>query len=83
MTIEIPRTIVRGILVSERNGSETHATRGRDGRQKGRERSYYHLHRYLNDSLLHKAENNTSSIFLHPSSIFSPYPGHRHHRRYR
>ena len=37
----------------ERNGSEAHATRGRDGRQKGRECGYYHLHRYLDDSLLH------------------------------
>ena len=50
---EIPRTVVRGILVSESNGSKTHAARGRDGRQKGRERSYYHLHRHLNDSLFH------------------------------
>ena len=30
-----------------------HATRGRDGRQEGRERSYYHLHCYLNNTLLH------------------------------
>ena len=43
----------RGILVLERNGSESHATRGRDGRQEGHERGYYHLHRNLNDSLLH------------------------------
>ena len=43
----------RGILVLERNGSESHATRGRDGRQEGREGSYYHLHRHLNDSLFH------------------------------
>ena len=42
-----------GFLVSERNGSETHAARGRDGRQEGRECGYYHLHRYLDDSLLH------------------------------
>ena len=70
-------------LFSERDGSEAHAARGRDGRQKGRECGYYHLHRYLNDSLLHKAENNTSSIFLHPSSIFSPCQGRRrHHRRH-
>ena len=41
------------MLVLECNGSEAHATRGRDGRQKGRECGYYHLHRYLNDSLLH------------------------------
>ena len=43
----------RGILVLERNGSESHATRGRDGRQEGRECGYYHLHRHLNDSLFH------------------------------
>ena len=42
-----------GFLVSERNGSEAHATRGRDGRQEGREGGYYHLHRYLNNPLLH------------------------------
>ena len=30
-----------------------HATRGRDGRQEGRERSYYDLHCYLNDAFLH------------------------------
>ena len=34
----------------------THATRGRDGRQEGRERGYYHLHRNLNHSLLHNSE---------------------------
>ena len=37
----------------ERNRSVSHATRGRDGRQEGRECGYYHLHRHLNDSLLH------------------------------
>ncbi len=42
-----------GFLVSERNGSEAHAARGSDGRQKGRECGYYHLHRYLNNPLLH------------------------------
>ena len=50
---EIPRTVVQGILVSESNGSETHAARGRDGRQEGREGGYYYLHRYLNNPLLH------------------------------
>ena len=40
-------------LFSERDGSEAHAARGRDGRQEGRERGYYHLHRYLNNPLLH------------------------------
>ena len=42
-----------GFLVSERNGAVAHTTRGRDGRQEGRERGYYHLHRYLNNPLLH------------------------------
>jgi len=37
----------------ERNRSVPHATRGRDGRQEGRERGYYNLHRNLNKSLLH------------------------------
>ena len=41
------------MLVLECNGSETHAARGRDGRQEGRECGYYHLHRYLNNTLLH------------------------------
>ena len=30
-----------------------HAARGRDGRQKCRERGYYYLHRHLNNPLLH------------------------------
>ena len=33
--------------------SVAHATRGRDGRQKCRERGYYNLHRHLNNSLFH------------------------------
>ena len=51
--IKIPRTIVRGISFLECNGSETHAARGRDGCQEGRECGYYHLHRHLNNPLLH------------------------------
>ena len=35
----------------ETHGSETHATGGRDGRQEGRERGYYHLHRHLNNPM--------------------------------
>ena len=45
--------------------SVAHATRGRDGRQEGRECGYYHLHRYLNNSLLHsgsKISNLKSQI---------------------
>ena len=30
-----------------------HTTRGRNGRQECRERGYYHLHRNLNNPLLH------------------------------
>ncbi len=40
-------------IFSEYDWPSSHATRGRDGRQKGRECGYYHLHRYLNDFLLH------------------------------
>ena len=34
-----------------------HAARGRDGRQEGRERGYYYLHRNLNETLFHKLMN--------------------------
>ena len=34
-------------------GAVAHAARGGDGRQEGRECSYYHLHRNLNNLLLH------------------------------
>ena len=40
-------------LILEYQGTASHAARGRDGRQEGRERGYYHLHRNLNHSLLH------------------------------
>ena len=42
-----------------------HATRGRDGRQEGRECGYYYLHRNLNHSLLH------SSLFTIHFSLFT------------
>ena len=48
-------------------GSVAHAARRRDGRQEGRECGYYHLHRNLNNSLLHsgsKIFNLQSSILL-------------------
>ena len=47
--------VIRAIRCLER--SVAHAARGRDGRQKCRERGYYYLHRNLNNSLLHKAHN--------------------------
>ena len=34
-------------------GPVAHAARGRDGRQEGRERGYYYLHRNLNETLFH------------------------------
>ncbi len=34
-------------------GPQSHAARGGDGRQEGRECGYYYLHRNLNDPLLH------------------------------
>ena len=40
-----------GILLE---GAVAHTTRGRNRRQKCRERSYYHLHRNLYNPLLHK-----------------------------
>ena len=47
-----PHSAERGFFVLE--GAVAHATRGRDGRQEGRERGYYNLHRNLNETLLHK-----------------------------
>ena len=41
----------------------THATRGRDGREEGRECGYYHLHRNLNNSLLHIKQSMFNGIF--------------------
>ena len=52
-------------LFLEYQGTASHATRRRDGRQEGRERGYYHLHRNLNNSLLHsgsKISNLKSEI---------------------
>ena len=46
-----PRSAERGFFVLE--GAVAHATRGRDGRQEGRESGYYNLHRNLNDALFH------------------------------
>ena len=37
---------------SDADGPVAQARRGADGRQKGRERGYYHLHRQLDDALL-------------------------------
>ena len=42
-----------GALCLERDWAVAHTTRGRDGRQKGRESGYYNLHRDLNNALLH------------------------------
>ena len=42
-----------GIPCLDVNGSKTHATRSTDGREEGRERGYYYLHRNLNKPLFH------------------------------
>ena len=51
----------------ERNRSQSHATRGRDGRQEGCERGYYNLHRNLNNSLFHSPCLYYSLFTLHYS----------------
>ena len=55
--IKNPRSSERGFfhysLFTAPQGSQSHAARGRNGRQEGRERGYYYLHRNLNDSLFH------------------------------
>ena len=63
----------------------THATRGRDGRQECRERGYYHLHRHLNDFLLHTFSLFTVHYSLFVSEALSPDPDRRlrHHQYYR
>ena len=53
------------------DGAVSHAARGRDGRQEGRERGYYHLHRHLNDlALFHNVQwsmvNGQWSIIHYP-----------------
>ena len=48
--------------------SVAHTTRGRDGRQEGRECGYYHLHRNLNNSLLH---SGSFSLFTIHYSLFT------------
>ena len=54
---------------SEHDRSVTHATRGRDGRQEGRECGYYYLHRNLNDSLLHSGSFHYSLFVIHYSLL--------------
>ena len=44
------------------DGAPAHATRGGDGRQEGRERGYYHLHRNLNNTLF---PHNHSLLIVH------------------
>ena len=51
----------------ERNWSVAHTTRGRDGRQEGRECGYYNLHRHLNDPLFHSFCALMSLFIIHYS----------------
>ena len=57
-------------------GAVAHATRGRDGRQEGRERGYYNLHPNLNKTLLH---NFQLSIVHYQVRSISLCPVLRHH----
>ena len=59
-----PHSAEQGFLVLE--GAVAHTARGRDGRQEGRERGYYHLHRNLNETLLHDL-----ILFTLHSSLFT------------
>ena len=60
--------------------SVSHATRGRDGRQEGRESGYYNLHRNLNNPLLHDPILFTLHSSLGLALALSPYRGLRRHR---
>ena len=52
-------------------GSVAHTTRGRDGRQEGRECGYYNLHRHLNDPLFHSFCALMSLFIIHYSLFIS------------
>ena len=51
------------------------ARRGADGRQEGRERGYYHLHRQLDDTLL-------LHFLLTDRLFFISHRNHRNHRNF-
>ena len=54
--LKIPPHAARGFSAFlEYYGTSPHATRGRDGREEGRECGYYYLHRNLNHPLLHRS----------------------------
>ena len=53
----------------ERNWPIPHAARGRDGRQEGRERGYYHLHPNLNNPFLHSSSLYYSLFTIHSRSV--------------
>ena len=52
-----------------------HARSGRDGRQEGRERSYYHLHCNLNNTLFHFLSKSFLILKFCASSAASPLTG--------
>ena len=64
-------------LCSESDRSMSHTTRSCDGRQEGCESGYYHLHRYLNNTI--RLHNVHCSLFTVHYSLFSSVPS-RHHR---
>ena len=69
-------------LRSQSDRSMSHATRGCDGRQEGCESGYYHLHRYLNNTI--RLHNFHCSLFKVQSSKFKvqrlSFVPSRHHR---
>ena len=61
--------------------SSSHAARGRDGRQEGRERGYYHLHRHLNNPLLHNYSLFINSL-IQRSGVGARTPRGQTHQRF-
>ncbi len=64
----------------EYNRPKPHARSGRDGRQEGRERSYYDLHCYLNNTLFHFLSKSFLMLKFCASSAASPLTGVWHCR---
>ena len=58
---------------SERDRTLSHATRGCDGRQEGRESGYYNLHRYLNNAIrLHTHQTLRFAVLVEVIATVTP-----------
>ena len=66
---------------SECNRAVPHARSGRNGRQEGRECSYYNLHCNLNDTLFHFLFNSFLILIICASSAAPPLAGVWHCRK--